>query len=258
MATAAAFLVRAEGRSRFFLGMSVLLLAIVVIGFVPTLFLRPFFNVAPMPGYLYAHGYILTAWFVLLVAQAALIGAGRPDVHRRLGVLGAVLAVVVVFGGMMAGLLKASRLQSLGVDLDARIGPDAGVFWANLGATLVFIVFVTLAVLLRGRPQAHKRLLLLASINLMGPPLGRIARWPIFGGVGFNARAPLEAAIPVTGILVLLFVLIAYDLLVRRKLHPATWIGCATTVALRFAFSVIALSPMGQHFVRSTASLSVP
>lgn len=254
MATEAATFVHAPGRSRFFLGMSVLLLAISVIAFVPTLFLRPFFDVAPMPGYLYVHGYILTAWFVLLVAQAGLIGAGRPDVHRRLGAVGAVLAVVVVFGGMMAGLLKASRLHGLGVDLEARIGADSGVFWANLSSTLLFIAFVTLAVVLRRRSEAHKRLLLLASINLMGPALGRIARWTIFGGVGFNARAPLEAAFPITGMVVLLLVLIGYDLLVRRKLHPATWMGCALTVVVRIVSTAIAFSPMGQDVVRGTAS----
>lgn len=38
--------------------------------------------------------------------------------------------------------------------------------------------------LLRRRPAAHKRLMLLATIAILGPALARLARLPYFGGEG--------------------------------------------------------------------------
>ena len=52
-------------RSRFYLGMTLVLAAIVLTGFMPTLFGRALFNVPKMPGHLYLHGIVLAGWFAL-------------------------------------------------------------------------------------------------------------------------------------------------------------------------------------------------
>ena len=54
-------------------------------GFVPTLFLRPFFDVPPIPFYLYLHGIVGTAWFALVVIQAVLIANRQFTRHRQPG-----------------------------------------------------------------------------------------------------------------------------------------------------------------------------
>jgi hypothetical protein len=43
----------------------------------------------------YVHGVVFAAWFLLLLVQPSLVTAGRVDLHRRLGLLGAALAVAV-------------------------------------------------------------------------------------------------------------------------------------------------------------------
>ena len=86
-------------RDPFFFGMSIVLLLTVLIGFAPTLYLRAFRDSPPLPGHLYVHGAILTGWFAWLVLQASLIKANRVAQHRRLGAVGAILCLAVVYAG---------------------------------------------------------------------------------------------------------------------------------------------------------------
>ena len=46
---------------------------------------------------------------MLLVVQAFLVGLGRTDLHRRLGIAGAVLAVAMVVTGTEGALMAARR-----------------------------------------------------------------------------------------------------------------------------------------------------
>ena len=72
------------------------LLVVLVVGFAKTFFLRAFFNVPPIPAYLYVHGVVLTAWYALVFAQTLLVRAHRVDLHRRLGVASVTVAAMVV------------------------------------------------------------------------------------------------------------------------------------------------------------------
>ena len=78
-----AALVRA--RSKFFFGMSIVLLLLILSGFAPTLYLRAFFDVPPIPSHLYLHGSILTGWFVWMVVQTSLVQTGPRSGRSRLG-----------------------------------------------------------------------------------------------------------------------------------------------------------------------------
>lgn len=77
-----------QTRSKFFLVMSGVLLATVLIGFSPTLYLRAYFEPREIPSYLYVHGTVLTAWFLLFLVQTSLVASIRTDVHRRLAACG--------------------------------------------------------------------------------------------------------------------------------------------------------------------------
>jgi hypothetical protein len=68
---------RTRVRSRFFLVMSGVLLLVVLVGFARTLYLRPLFDVLPVPGYLILHGAVTTAWFVGVSLQTSLVAARK-------------------------------------------------------------------------------------------------------------------------------------------------------------------------------------
>src|SRR4030095_16158501 len=106
-------------RDPFFAVMSARTLVIVLSGFAPTLYLRSVFKPVPIPGYLYLHGIVLTSWFVWFAVQTMLIQVRRTALHRRLGVVGAVLAVAVPFGGLLATSRVVGRVVANGIGLDA-------------------------------------------------------------------------------------------------------------------------------------------
>jgi hypothetical protein len=93
-----------------------------MIGFAPTLYLRPLFAVPPIPGYLYVHGSVLTAWFVWLVVQTTMVRTGRTALHRRFGVIGAVIAAAVVVAGPMATMGFVATLITSQMVAGSRFG----------------------------------------------------------------------------------------------------------------------------------------
>jgi hypothetical protein len=162
---------RTRGRSKYFLCVALVLLAFVLTGFGPTLFARPFFDVPPLPWYLFLHGFVLASWFLLLVAQTTLVVAHRTDLHRRLGVLGGFIAVALVVMSLVAVLgfpahVKANILTS-NVAFDATVVRT--IVWTDFASLLIFSTFVAIALYWRRRSDVHKRLLLLASMATIGP-----------------------------------------------------------------------------------------
>jgi hypothetical protein len=86
----------------FFTGMSVLMLLIVSTGFAPSYFLRGMVF-AQLPSLLvHFHGALFSAWIILFVVQSSLISTGHVRLHRKLGVLGALIAGLMVVLGVLA------------------------------------------------------------------------------------------------------------------------------------------------------------
>jgi hypothetical protein len=185
--------------------MALTALASVFVGFAPTYYLRPRYQSTPLPLYLHAHGFLFTAWIVLFIAQTMLVAARRVDLHRRLGWIGAVLAAMMLVAAVTAGILSGRREVAAG-HADAAFTFLTTPF---LGA-LVFIVLVGAAVYYRRRPEAHKRLMLLATISLLD---AAVARWPL---------ALVTTTAWAFYVLTDLFVAVAivYDLASRRRIHP--------------------------------------
>ena len=248
IAPAAGLQTQTRHRDRFFLSMSVALLLILLIGFSPTLYLRLFFDVPAIPFYLHVHGATVTGWFVWLVLQASLVNVSRVDVHRRIGMAGAVLGAAVVPAGLMATLQVVGRLPELGLELEAAIYFITWVIWINFHMLLGFVGFLAVALLMRRRPDIHRRLMLLASISLIPPALARISTW--FGWV-----LELEIIVVTTTwlLLLLLVPMFLHDLIAEKRVHKATALGGLCFVLVVFGPIVIARTEFAQDFVRGLA-----
>jgi uncharacterized membrane protein YozB (DUF420 family) len=165
-----------DGRAaehRFFTGMAVALLIVVLVGFARSFFLRPLFPDLPSPAenVFYVHGVLFAAWIALLVGQTSLVATGRIATHRRLGAAGALLAVVMVTVGAYASLIAARRPEGfIGVPV-----PPLQFLAIPVFDLLLFTLFVGLALVTRRDAQSHKRWMMLASIGLV---TAAIARWP--------------------------------------------------------------------------------
>ncbi len=201
----------------FFLGMALLILATVFVGFAPTYFLAGVFQ-APLPStIIHIHGAVFSLWVLLLITQTSLVSAGRVDIHRRLGIAGFLLACSMVIIGVLAATNALDRkFAPPGLDpLTFYIIPitDMVIF-----ATLIYFAFRN-----RFDSAAHKRLILIATTALMIAP---IARWPI----AMVHRKPFMAAFFAE---IFVLILAAYDLLSIRKIHRATLWGGAFLILVQ-------------------------
>lgn len=221
-----------ESERTFFSGLTVLMAAVVFAGFARTYYLRPLVPATALAGQLpitrliHFHALLFSGWMVLLVVQARLVASRNLPLHRRLGVASVGLAL------LMVGVGTVTALQAVGRGVSPP-GLDARRFLVvPLFALLVFAVLYGAALAERRNPQAHKRLMVLATIGLLPPAL---ARWLIFYlGLG----APV-----VLGVTTLFLVpLVVWDLKTRGRLHPATlWGGLfvvlSVPVRLAIAFT---------------------
>ena len=150
-----------EVENRFFVGMSLLLLATVLVGFAKSYFLAGMVR-APLPNKLiHFHALFFSCWILLLITQATLISASRFDLHRQFGLFGFGLACGMTIVGVMAATDSLRRIKMVG-SIDTR------TFYAvPLFDILVFAVLVFFAYYWRHDPATHKRLILIASITIV-------------------------------------------------------------------------------------------
>ncbi len=216
MATAAATGNRARwpAERRFYTGIAIAMALVAYIGFARSFFLRPFFPEWPAPSepIFLVHGVFFSAWCVLLVVQATLIGVRRADVHRRLGRLGAVLASGMLVLGLWGSLVVANRPTGF----NQVPVPPLQFLVIPIFDLVFFGSFVALALKWRADAQAHKRLMVLATVALLG---AAFARWPYVWKIG-NPFAYYGLADLV------IVALAAWDFRSRGSLHPVTrWGG---------------------------------
>ncbi|MGB2627437.1 MAG: hypothetical protein WAK20_11665 [Candidatus Acidiferrum sp.] len=152
----------------FYLCMSLVLAAIVIAGFSRTVNASLFHAVPPRPLLLWIHGAAFSTWVVFFIAQSALVRARKVSVHRLLGWFGASLAAVMVVLGFTIAVVMTRFdtvvLQQKGVDSFLSI-PFVDM--------IIFGSCIVLAIYWRKKPEYHRRLVFIASCQLMDAALGR-------------------------------------------------------------------------------------
>ena len=100
---------------RLYIWFAVFMPVIVLAGFARTYYLKGFFGTPALPGLLvHLHGIVMRSWVVLFVTQVSLVATGRTRTHQRLGVLGAVLAALVIVVGVLTAIAGAASTFTSG------------------------------------------------------------------------------------------------------------------------------------------------
>jgi hypothetical protein len=190
----------------FFAVMILVMWGIILFGFSRTYFLAGMVA-APLPNLLiHLHGAAFTLWMVLLVVQSSLIVTHNVRIHRTLGMAGFGLAAVMVVLGILAAVDALKRGS-------APLGLDAKTFFViPMSGILVFPVLIFLAYRMRNKVELHKRLILIATIELTGAGVGR---WPI---AFFEQHPPAQDLVP----LALLGAMVVFDMTTLRRVSKAT------------------------------------
>jgi hypothetical protein len=203
---------------RFYGVMGVVILLLVVAGFAPSYFLRGWIDAGrPLPEIsplIHLHAAVFSAWIGLFIVQTALISGRRHALHRRLGGVMIGLAAAMVVVGVLVAVAQVGRgsgppdippLAWIAVPLF-----DLTTFAGLVGAGYVF----------RRYPQTHKRLMLLATILMLQPAIGRMP-WP----------PALDGELGTLMAFLMVLPLIAWDFVQRGRPHRATMIGVAVLAA---------------------------
>lgn len=190
---------------RLYTWFAILMPFIVLLGFARTYYLKGLFNTPAVPGLLvHLHGAVMTSWVLLFVVQVWLVSSRRVKAHQRLGKIGAVLALLVFIVGVMTGIASAAR--------GASPGPPALQFLViPIGDMVLFAGLMGTALYYRRRMDIHKRLMLVAAVNLLTPAIARIPLNFIING------GPLVFFGLTNLVLVACLVI---DTVKNRKLHP--------------------------------------
>jgi hypothetical protein len=209
--------IRTKRRTRrFYVGMAIAIVITVFAGFSRTYFLKAQYGTPALSSLLHVHGAVFTTWVLFFLAQTTLVATGRTYLHRRMGVAGAVLAGLVLIVGTAVAILKAKGGTSPipGV-------PPLAFLAIPLFEMVVFALLVGAALYYRHRLEAHKRLMTLSMITLLPAPIARLP---------FDL---LKAGPPAFFGLADLFILamLVYDLVTRKRVHPATIWGGLLIVA---------------------------
>jgi hypothetical protein len=151
------------------MAMVLLLVAVVAIGFGPTYYGAGIFR-APLPSpIVHLHGAVFSLWMVLLIVQTGLVSARKVKWHRNLGVVGFVLAALMVVAAFLVFADVSARVKTL---------PDSEAIVSLLSIPFIdafnFGVLAAIAFSLRRNTAAHKRLILIATTGISGAAFFRI------------------------------------------------------------------------------------
>jgi hypothetical protein len=228
MATLAAPNMSALQKERaFFFYMALAITATVAVGF------GFFFAIGASsfgaPWWVHLHAATMMSWVALYLAQNFMVYRGVIAGHRQLGMIGAALSV------WMLGVGIAVTAMDVRTD---RVPPffEPGFFlvmdWLNM---IVFAGLVWAALRLRANADWHKRLMLGAMLNLIGPALGRIIM-PLV----FDQRGVWLISLALLGYF---GVAMLYDVRTRGAVHPAYFWGAGMVVGMTVLCFLLAPLP---------------
>ena len=217
---------RPAAERRVYTWAAVVAIIVVFAGFAPSYYLKGVFGTPELSTLKHVHGVVMTAWFAFFLLQVRLVATGNTLTHRKLGVVGVLLALLLVTMGLQVAIASAragvSPLPSI---------PPLVFLVMPIGELVIFTTLVTAAIILRKRSPYHKRLMLLASIALLTPAMARL---PVVRDVGPPAFFGLVDLI--------ILACIAFDTVKNRRVHPAFIVG----------FIVVVVGQLGRLFVART------
>ena len=152
----------------FYLCMSLVLAVLVIAGFSRTVNTSLFHANPPRPLLLWIHGAAFSTWIVFFITQSALVRARKVSIHRLLGWFGAGLAAAMVVVGFTIAVVMTRFdivvLQQKGIDSFLSI---------PFGDMIIFGSCMAMAIYWRKKPEYHRRLVFIASCQLMDAAIGR-------------------------------------------------------------------------------------
>ncbi|WP_194777568.1 hypothetical protein [Pararhodonellum marinum] len=237
-----------KNHTRFYLLLTITLLLFVLIGFSRTFYLRSFFEqperwqLDQLPSVYVIHGMVLTAWFLLLVMQSAVINLRKVSIHRKLGFAMAGLAILVVFTGIQVVLDSTPRSIRMGLLDPESISEMRGQsfpLFLDLFSLVVFTAAMAVALVFRKNPVLHRTSVLTGSFAFMVVALARATAF-VFPSSGLGLLVALFFLLPI--------LLVVHDWVKFKRFPKYAFIGLMVLLLMVVFAFVIPQTDWGYRF----------
>src|SRR5262245_448039 len=192
---------------KIYIGLSVLIALIAVVGFWPKYFGPLLGGIVDKPTIIHFHAAVFSGWVALFIAQIVFAATGRMRQHRKIGNIGIYYGFALIAVGLFTGFVQsAARVDA---------GSNGRFMLAPLTDMIMFSIFFGTAIAYRHKPEIHKRCMLVATTALLVAAVGRMD----FIGGAFAREIRLLIWISP------LLLALSYDLYARRVVHPVYVVG---------------------------------
>jgi len=220
-------------RARFidrwiFAFMAAWFIAIVLTGFIPdslmNLAMIKAHQRAPYPLITDVHAVLMGSFMLLLLAQTVLVATGRTAIHRRIGLLGMVLAPALVIVGILVAATNYHTIWQgahfgpppVRVALTPVVALFENILLLQLRMGILFSLFLALSLWARTRdPGFHKRMMILGTAVPLAVALARITWLP---------EDPHSTLLLDAYVLFAVSPMLVWDIVRNRSLHRAYWV----------------------------------
>jgi len=179
-----------------------------------------------------------TLWLALIISQSWLIQLNRVDLHRRIGLFGILVAMSVVVTGIVVQIDVIGSYDAKGDTTNAVLIP-----FIRFSLLFGYAVCVAWAIVLRKRPDWHKRLILLGTFPLLQSSFDRMAA-NVFG------LLEIRGLMALAGHLVLMILFAFWDRRGQGYFHPVTKWG----TILMILFYLVSPAIAGTEWWRELAA----
>lgn len=155
----------------FYLGFGLFGLLVVAFGFGWTYAVPMMRRTFSAPWFVHLHGTSALAWVLIFIGQAMLVRSRRTPLHRRLGQVALPLSFLIWGSGIATAFWAAER------DVAEQGTLATSALSGTVTGLSLFALLVIAAISLRKRPDWHKRLIMLATIQVLWPAFFRLRHW---------------------------------------------------------------------------------
>ena len=232
----------------FYFYMALSCTAVAFLGFAPTYWLPMAARTFKSNPIVHIHGLVFFSWTLFFSFQAWLAASGRIARHRSIGMIGISFATAMTIFGVLVSINIMKTAAALGLK-------DEGIAFAivPLSGILFFAVVFSLAVASVRRPEAHKRLMLLAGISLLD---AAVARWFLTFLAPPGPPPVAVTLLPASVAYLLLVAAIVFDWRTRGRPHPVYVFGGAALIAVKVLNLPISASSLWHSFAGGILTLA--
>jgi hypothetical protein len=196
--------IQSSDRDNFYLYFAWSLFLFVTLVFPAKALLAPE-KIAPLYLVHHAHALTMGGWFLLLAIQPTLARQGKIELHKLFGKLSILLVISFITISLIMSKINWQRTE------------DVLIITANGVNLILFSSLYIAAIYFRKQTEIHKRLMIFATISILGPAVGRVTE---------ILDKPPESAAPVFILLPLLPII--NDLIRTKRVHKATIVGAVS------------------------------